>query len=200
MMYADERMSTEQLEPVIRRVCAKAHPAGVAVEAEMTAVPGVGGDLATAAGLVQLTDPRAAGEFVERTGIDALAVNLGQAHLHGREALNLDHDRLAQLRKVVNVPLVLHGASSIAAHDITCAVAGGIRKVNVGSALKQVFFRATADAVKQADPEANPYEVIGSGLAADVLAAGRRAMQQEVQRWMTLLGSAQQVETNRGTA
>jgi len=192
VMFAEEGISPDAAEPVIRRVVGAAHPAGVAVEAEMVSVPGVGGDVNVAPDDPELTDPEAAAAFVERTGIDALAVNLGQVHLHGREKRSLNHDRLAQLRDAVTVPLVLHGASSIAAEDVAKAAAGGIRKVNLGSALKQAFFRATAQMAKQVDANANPYEIIGSGLANDVLTEGRLAMQQEVQRWMMLLGSAHQ--------
>ena len=197
VMFAEEGMPFDEAAPVIRRVCATAHPAGVAVEAEMASVPGVGGGMGEAPDEDPLTDPAEAAAFVERTGIDALAVNLGQVHLHGREKRTLDHPRLERLRASVSVPLVLHGSTSVNADDIARAAAGGIRKVNVGSALKQAFFNATVQAAREVDPDANPYEIVGSGLANDVLTAGRRAMQEEVQRWMKLLGSAGRVETQQ---
>ena len=87
------------------------------------------------------------------------------------------------------VPLVLHGASSIDPDDLQAAIRLGVRKINVGSRLKQSFLNAMRDAAGRSD-SVNPYEAIGSGLRADVMVAGRLAMQAEVQRLMRLFGSA----------
>ncbi len=87
------------------------------------------------------------------------------------------------------MPLVLHGASSVDPDDLRAAIGLGVRKINVGSRLKQIFFNAMRDAAAAADT-INPYEAIGSGLAHDVLVAGRLAMQAEVERLMRLFGSA----------
>jgi fructose/tagatose bisphosphate aldolase len=130
--------------------------------------------------------------FIEQTGVDAFAVNIGQMHFHGRREVRLDLDRLAGLRAALDVPLVLHGASSVHPRDLQKAIRGGIRKINVGSALKQAYFEALRDACTSAEEPYNPYEVIGSGLHADVLMAGRLALQQRVEEWMRLLGSAGQ--------
>jgi fructose-bisphosphate aldolase class II len=88
------------------------------------------------------------------------------------------------------VPLVLHGASSIHPGDLQEAIRRGIRKINVGSALKQVYFGALRDACAAVKEPYNPYEVIGSGLSADILMRGRMALQQRVEDWMRLFGSA----------
>jgi fructose-bisphosphate aldolase class II len=99
-------------------------------------------------------------------------------------------DLVEALRDTVPVPLALHGASSIAPADLQTAIALGVRKINVGSVLKQSYFAALAEGCAQVGPEANPYEIIGSGYPQDVLARGRLAMQQTVEQWMGLLGSA----------
>ena len=88
------------------------------------------------------------------------------------------------------MPVVLHGGSSIAPEDIRAAVAAGVRKINVGSRLKQACFAALRDACIAVPATANPYEVIGSGLANDVLVAGRLAMQRDIEAMMQLFGSA----------
>jgi fructose/tagatose bisphosphate aldolase len=103
--------------------------------------------------------------------------------------VRLDLDLLARLAAEVPVPLVLHGASSIEEDDIRSAVRLGIRKINVGSRLKQTFLGAMRDAAGHSG-SLNPYEAIGSGLRSDVMVAGRLAMQAEVQRLMRLFGSA----------
>ena len=136
-----------------------------------------------------LTDPDAARRFVAATGIDALAVNVGQMHLHGRRLLQLDLDRLRELA-ALPVALVLHGATSIAPADVQAAIGIGVRKINVGSRLKQAFLSALREACRVVPDGINPYEAIGSGLDGDVLLPGRRAMAAEVARLMHLFGSA----------
>ena len=74
--------------------------------------------------------------------------------------------------------------------DIRAAVAAGVRKINVGSRLKQAYFTALRDACRAVPATANPYEVIGSGLAIDVLVPGRLAMQRDIEAMMQLFGSA----------
>jgi len=115
---------------------------------------------------------------------------VGQVHLHGRRTVSLDLPRIRQLREMVSVPLVLHGATSVRQDDLRAAIELGIRKINVGSALKQAFFRALNDACCQTPENCNPYEVIGSGVAADVMVAGRLAMQRVTEDYMRLFGSA----------
>jgi fructose/tagatose bisphosphate aldolase len=187
VMFSDETRSGPESIDIVRNLCRQAHDEGAGIEAEVTPLAGVGGDAADDADL-RLTDLHTAARFIADTGIDALAVNVGQLHLHGRRMVRLDLDRLAELSQLP-VPLVLHGASSIAPEDLQAAIRLGVRKINVGSRLKQAFFTAMRAAA--AVPErANPYEVIGSGLASDVMVAGRLAMQAEVQRLMRLFGSA----------
>jgi fructose-bisphosphate aldolase class II len=125
-----------------------------------------------------------------RAGVDAYAVNIGQAHLDGRSEVRLNLDRLAELRKVVPVPLVLHGATSVSQSDLKEAIRLGVRKINVGSILKRTYFEAIRRACLEVGEGYNPYEVAGSGLERDVLTAGRIAMQKTVQKLMSLFGSA----------
>lgn len=190
VMYTDETIALDEVERRVLQVVATAHAKSVAVEAEMMALAGVDGRLARAPSDLRLTDPQAARAFVERTGVDALAVNVGQAHLHGRKRVDLDLVGLAEIRQAVAVPLVLHGATSVEPKDLARAIQAGIRKVNVGSALKSAYFDALREACRKTDREYNPYEVVGSGLSADVLAAARRAMTAKVEQYMRLFGSA----------
>jgi fructose/tagatose bisphosphate aldolase len=122
--------------------------------------------------------------------VDAFAVNVGQAHLHGRRRVRLNLARLAELKQSLTVPLVLHGASSVDRADLTEAIRLGIRKINVGSGLKRAYFEAVRRAAAQAGEDYNPYEVVGSGLAGDVLTAGRVALRKTVEEWMRAFGSA----------
>ena len=88
------------------------------------------------------------------------------------------------------VPLVLHGATSVDRADLAEAARLGIRKINVGSAIKRAYFEALRRTAAAAGDAYNPYDVIGSGFATDVLTAGRVAMQAVVEDMMRLSGSA----------
>jgi fructose/tagatose bisphosphate aldolase len=191
VMFSNETLPSDARIGIIRDLAERAHARGSAVEAELEPLAGVAGDLdagAAEAG-ARLTRPEDAYAFLNATGVDALAVNVGQMHFHGRKTARLDLDRLRRLREI-GVPLVLHGGSSIDADDLRAAIDIGVRKINIGSRLKQTYFRALRDACAGVPASANPYEVVGSGLEADVLMSGRLAMQRDVEDLMRLLGSA----------
>ncbi|MBE3064022.1 MAG: class II fructose-bisphosphate aldolase, partial [Spirochaetes bacterium] len=129
-------------------------------------------------------------QFVQATGLDAIAVNVGQAHLHGRGEVRLDLDRVAGLKRAVTVPLVLHGATSVRRDDLREAIRRGVRKINVGSALKRACIESMRAALADIRPDYNPYEVVGSGLAHDVMVGCRRAVQEVTRGYLELFGSA----------
>lgn len=191
VMYSSETVPAADRVEIIRDVAERAHARGAAVEGEIEPLAGVAGDLAPgAAGSdVRLTSADEARAFIDGTGIDALAINVGQMHFHGRRIARLDLDRLRQLRDL-GVPLVLHGGSSIDSGDLRAAIEIGVRKINIGSRLKQIYFKALREACDGIPASANPYEVIGSGLKDDVLIRARLAMQRDVEVLMALFGSA----------
>ena len=164
VMYTDEELSVEEQVKRVRAIVERAHRKGVAVEGELTPLPGVGGELSAAPELNCLDDPEVARSFVERTQVDAFAVNLGQVHVHGRSMIQLNLARLRELREKITVPLVLHGATSISQSDLKEAIQLGVRKINVGSVLKRSFFEAMRSACSRVSEGYNPYEVVGSGL------------------------------------
>lgn len=203
VMFTDDTLEFDEQAARVREVVAKAHARSVAVEAEIIPLPGAGGGVVSVgaegcpsrgtqpcAPASHLTDCRQAREFVEATGVDALAVDIGQAHLHGRATVRLNLERLEELNDAVSVPMVLHGASSVAREDLVEATRRGIRKINVGSNLKRAYFDALRRACMEVGDDYNPYQVIGSGLPEDVLTAGRIALQKTVEDLMRLFGSA----------
>jgi fructose-bisphosphate aldolase class II len=104
---------------------------GLLIEAELGAIGGKDG--AHAPGV--RTDPVEAAAFVAATGVDALAVAVGSSHAMRDRSAMIDHDLVSRLAAAVPVPLVLHGSSGVSDRGLTRAVAAGIRKVNVGTAL-----------------------------------------------------------------
>jgi fructose/tagatose bisphosphate aldolase len=191
VMFTDEGLADADRVAQVGRVSRIAHAAGAAAEGEMDSLPGVGGTLRAPPPDPLLTEPEKAREFVRATDVDALAISVGQVHLHGRSPVRLDLSRVAALKAAVPVPLVLHGATSVTRADLSGAIQRGVRKINVGSILKRTFFEAMRAACAGAGDSYNPYEVIGSGAAQDVMAAGRAAMEKVVREYMELFGSAQ---------
>ena len=129
---------------LVKKVTDYCHRYDVSVEAELGRLGGQEDDLVVDGKDALYTNPLQAREFVEKTGIDSLAVAIGTAHGFYSAEPKLDFDRLAEIRQQVDVPLVLHGASGLSTADIRRAISLGICKVNVATELKQAF----ADALK----------------------------------------------------
>ena len=153
MIDASHAPFEENIETV-KKVVEYAHKYDATVEAELGRLGGQEDDLIVDEKDTKYTNPKQAKEYVERTGIDSLAVAIGTAHgLYHGEA-KLDFDRLKEIRYMVDVPLVLHGASDIPDELIKKAISLGICKVNVATDLKIPF----SDAVKKyfiENPDAN---------------------------------------------
>ena len=120
---------------------------GLWVEAELGEVGGKDG--AHAPGV--RTDPAEACDFVAATGVDGLAVAVGSSHAMTSRTAAIDHDLVRRLRDAVPVPLVLHGSSGVPDDELRRAVAAGMVKINVGTALNVAFTAAVRDQL-DADP------------------------------------------------
>lgn len=190
VMFSDEQLSYKEQMGQVKQIAEIAHQAGVAVEGEAASIPGLTENFSTSTPENQLTSVETAREFVEETGVDSFGVNIGQMHFHGWREVHLDQGLLIKLKSALDVPLVLHGSTSVYPKDLATAVENGIRKINVGSALKQAYFKALREMCLATDESYNPYQVIGSGLSEDVLIAGRIALQQKVEEYMHLFGSS----------
>jgi tagatose 1,6-diphosphate aldolase GatY/KbaY len=110
---------------------------GVPVEAELGRVGGKEDDLEAEGSIY--TNPDDAVKFVRQTGIDSLAVAIGTAHGLYKSAPKLDLDRLSEIRKVVKIPLVLHGATGLSDDVIKECVGRGINKINFATELRQIY-------------------------------------------------------------
>ncbi|MGP3983488.1 class II fructose-bisphosphate aldolase [Streptomyces sp. KR80] len=125
------------------------HARGIWVEAELGRVGGKSGDPPSATGTGDRpldahapgvrTDPAEAAAYVADTGVDALAVAVGSSHAMTERTAALDHELIARLRDAVPVPLVLHGSSGVPDEELRRAVASGMVKINIGTALNTAF-------------------------------------------------------------
>ncbi len=164
-----------------RRVVEVAHAVGVSVEAELGRLGGIEDEVS---GEVRLTDPEEARHFVDETGVDALAVAIGTSHgaykFKGEPRLRVD--LVKQIKDLVNIPLVLHGASSveeeivnmaesygarlkgakgIPLESIREAIRNGINKINIDTDLRLAFTAATRKVLAENPEEFDPRKILG---------------------------------------
>lgn len=115
VMYDGSHLPFDENIKQTKKVVTAAHKKGMSVEAELGRIFGQEDNISVSAKEIAYTDPKQAKEFVEKTGIDALAISIGTAHgankFTGKP--KLDIQRLAEIKKKVKIPLVLHGASSV---------------------------------------------------------------------------------------
>ncbi len=127
--------STDPYEENVRKVremVELAHSYGATVEAELGHVgDNPAEDSAPVSPEACYTSPEEARDFVEKTGVDALAVAVGTAHGAYRFPPKLDFDRISRIAQAVHVPLVLHGGSGLSDDDFREAIRRGIAKVNI---------------------------------------------------------------------
>ncbi len=156
---------------------------GASVEGELGSIGGVEDDIESLEG--RLTDPEQAAAFVEQTGVDALAVAIGNCHGLYKGPVRLDFDRLAAIRARVGAPLVLHGGSDIPDDLVRQAVAGGIRKFNIGTEVKLAFTGAIKEVIAAGGPSADPRDLLGPA---------REAVRELARHKIQLFGSSGRVK------
>jgi ketose-bisphosphate aldolase len=158
VMFDGSALPLEENIAATRAVIAAARRTGAWVEAELA---GIGGDEDASAeptGPGALTDPAAAELFVQATGVDALAVAVGNVHGMAAGPMELDLERLAEIAERLPVPLVLHGASGLPDGQVCEAIRLGVAKINVNTELRRAYRDAMVAVAKDPPP--------GDGLSA----------------------------------
>lgn len=124
---------------VCKKVTEAAHKVDKPVEAELGTIGGKEDSTVVSDKDALYTNPEQAKEFVEKTGIDSLAVAIGTAHGFYKGEPKLDFERLEEIRNIVSIPLVLHGASGVPDEAVVKAITLGICKVNFATELRVAF-------------------------------------------------------------
>lgn len=106
--------------------------------------------------LQKYTDPDQADNFVRLTGVDALAISIGNVH-GGPIKEKIDLELLKKIDQVVDVPLVLHGASGLGRSDITQAIKFGVRKINIDTQIKRSFKKGLQENIDDPDKDLRDY-------------------------------------------
>jgi tagatose 1,6-diphosphate aldolase GatY/KbaY len=138
VMADGSRLPYEENLAMVRTARERANT-GAGIEAELGHIEG-GEDVAAAVAAGKLTDPAEAARYAAETGIDCLAVSIGNVHGHYAASPSLDWERLERIRELVDAPLSLHGASGLPDSDVRRAVAAGVCKVNVNTELRIRLF------------------------------------------------------------
>jgi len=154
------------------------HAVGLWVEAELGYVGGKATAARSAHAPGVRTDPAEASAFVAQTGVDALAVAVGSSHAMTTRTARLDHERIAALATAVPVPLVLHGSSGVPDDELRQAVAAGMVKINIGTALNVVMSSTVREGLAHDPALTDPRRYLGPA---------REAMTLEVVRLLDVL-------------
>lgn len=137
IMIDGSKLPFEDNITVTRRVVDMCSVSNIPVEAELGTVGGKEDDSESKGDIY--TDPQKAVEFVGRTNVSSLAVAIGTAHGFYAKTPVLDVNRLTEIRKAVDVPLVLHGASGLSDDQVRECIKRGISKVNFATELREAF-------------------------------------------------------------
>lgn len=136
--------SFEENVAILKNVVERAHAVGVSVEGELGHI-GVAKDGVS----TEYTKVDEAKKFVDETGVDALAIMVGTAHGHYKQAPVLALDRIAEIHAATKAHLVLHGGSGVPDDQIQASVKAGIRKINFGTDVCCSFL----DEVRRTSPD-----------------------------------------------
>lgn len=182
VMYDGSRKKYEDNVEITKKVVDFCHEKGVTVQAELGSVPYLGEILT---GEVEwekyMTDSGQAASFVEKTGVDALAVAIGNAHGFFKEKTIPDFDRLEMINKNCNIPLILHGASDWENGRVKEAIGRGVCCFNVDTAIRLAFANNLINTIKE-----------DAGSAFDIrklLGDAREAVKETVKQKIKFFGS-----------
>lgn len=147
IMIDGSLLSFEDNIALSKRVVEMCSPGNIPVEAELGKVGGKEDDTFSDGDIY--TDPEKAVEFVMKTGISSLAVAIGTAHGFYTKTPVLDVNRLTEIHNVVDIPLVLHGASGLTDEQVTECIKRGICKVNFATELRDAFSKGVKKAISE---------------------------------------------------
>ena len=188
--------STDSYEENVRKVKEMAdiaHSRGATIEGELGHVGDNEGSAEGSSHLADpsayFTDPAMAKDFVEKTGVDALAIAVGNAHGAYKLPPKLDFERIRTIANTVDVPLVLHGGSGLTDNDFKRAIQEGISKVNIFTDIN----------VAAVEAEFAKFQSMNKGII-DLIPAAVEAVKQATMEKMKLFSSDGKADISRGAS
>lgn len=186
-VFASDTLPLQELTEIQKRIAKKAHEYGVYVEGEVGELPlfnSATGELHEG----EDTDPEVCYNFVKETGIDTVAVAVGNCHLKEDGMVTINYDALQTLAEKIDIPLVLHGGTSISKEDLSKAAAMGVAKVNFGTGLKRAALNTLKKYLTEYDVDKmDPNDVLGRGGSKDIMVLEQEAIIQYVEEMIKAL-------------
>ncbi|MEA5025634.1 Fructose-bisphosphate aldolase [bioreactor metagenome] len=168
VMIDGSKLPLEENIALTNKVIEAVRPLGISVEAELGKIGGTEDDITVSEKEALFTDPAEAERFVSETKVDALAIAIGTAHGQYKGIPKLDFQRLTEIRKRVNVPIVLHGSSGVPDEAIQKAVSLGVCKVNIDTNIREAFVAAARKVMADHPQEIDPRKMLGPAREATV--------------------------------
>ena len=188
VMIDSHRWEVDKAKKEVKELVDIAHKNNVEVEAEFGSLPDyLGGEIVDAKSY--MTDPAEAKKFVEETGIDCLAVAIGNVHLLTKGSANIDIQRLKEIRSQVSLPIAIHGGTGFPDNQIKEAIANGVAKFNVGTRLKTDFLKSVTEYVTSLDENCFVHDIVGSHKKSDFLEVGKDSIKANARKFIKLYGS-----------
>lgn len=138
-----------------------AHALGISVEAELGRLSGIEDNISVEEKDSIYTNPDEAVKFVKETEVDALAIAIGTAHGKYKGEPKLDYERLDKIKKLLNMPIVLHGASGLTEEQIQKCVSLGVNKINIDTDIRQAFTDGVHKCFEVKPNEYDPRKILG---------------------------------------
>lgn len=168
VMYDGSKLSLEDNIAITNKVLDMARPIGVSVEAELGKIGGTEDLVHVEDKDAVFTDPEEARYFVEKTGIESLAIAIGTAHGQYKGEPKLDLERLKKIKALTRIPLVLHGSSGVPDEAVQAAIKLGICKVNIDTNIREAFVWKMREVIKNNPDEIDPRKILGPARDAAV--------------------------------
>lgn len=190
LMYDGSKKPFDENVATTRKIVEIAHAADLPVEAELGRVLQTSDKVTSEEVFAAMTDPEEARRFVELTEVDSLAIACGSVHAMTAREAELDIPRIKAINaQIPNTPLVLHGSSGVKHESIVEAIAHGICKVNVATALNQAFLEGIRKGLAEFPESTDPRKSIGMG---------RDAVKEAVREKIRLFGSSGVIDSTGG--
>ena len=171
LMFDGSRTALKQNIADTLKIAEMAHSAGISCEGEIGFVGYSNGEQSAG------TDPEEAAIFARETGVDGMAISVGNVHLQENKEGGLDEARIAAIQALTDVPLVIHGGSGVPVeHRARLAKSTNICKYNIGTELRMAFGAAMRAAVNS-DPDRFDRVTILKDTHDPMVTAARRVLQ-----------------------
>lgn len=186
VMFDGSSLSLEENIKLTRRVAKETAKIGIDVEGQVGKIPSTGEEIDKNF----LTSPQEAAYFVEKTGVSALAISVGNIHMATDEESSIDLGLLEEINRLTSVSLVMHGGTGFPDTLVKEVINRGVCKFNVGTILKGVFLREVKKTLEKIDlSKADFQELLGSNNQADVFRKGYFAVKEVVKEKLKIYSS-----------